>query len=140
MIIQWQTHTAKCMRQFHIFLNQTKTWLWIVCRFLCFYLFLPLFAWCDHNIVLQIKTKQFYDHIMQKVVKTGKKTEINKEFDFKFSLKLKNIWSCLISIKLYEFSLILQLTLIFWNKIMRVVVIFISWKLQLFQTPQLRSH
>ena len=24
--------------------------------------FLPVFAWCDHNIVVQIKTKQFYDH------------------------------------------------------------------------------
>ena len=34
--------------------------------------FLPVFAWCDHNIVLQIKTKQFYDHIMQKMIKTQK--------------------------------------------------------------------
>ena len=29
-------------------------------------------AWCDHKFFLQIKTKQFYDHIMQKLVKTGK--------------------------------------------------------------------
>ena len=33
---------------------------------------LPVFAWCDHNIVLPIKTKQFYDHIMQELVETGK--------------------------------------------------------------------
>jgi len=26
--------------------------------------FLPVFARCDHKIVLQIKTKQFYDHII----------------------------------------------------------------------------
>ena len=48
--------------------------------------FLPVFAWCDHKIVLQIKTKQFYDHIMQKLVKTGKNTEINKQSDVKFWL------------------------------------------------------
>ena len=34
--------------------------------------FLLIFTWCDHKIVLQIKTKQFYDHIMQKLVKTDK--------------------------------------------------------------------
>ena len=34
--------------------------------------YLPVFAWCDHKIVLQIKTNQFYDHIMQKLVKTDK--------------------------------------------------------------------
>ena len=48
--------------------------------------FLPVFAWCNHNIVLQIKTKQFYDHIMQKLVKTGKYTEINKQSYIKFWL------------------------------------------------------
>ena len=48
--------------------------------------FLPVFAYCDHNIVLQIKTKQFYDHIMQKLVQTGKYTEINKQFNVKFWL------------------------------------------------------
>ena len=62
------------MRQFHIFFNQAKNWHRIVCWFLCFYLFLPVFAWCDHNIVLQIKTKQFSDHIMQKLVKTQNST------------------------------------------------------------------
>ena len=43
--------------------------------------FLPVFPWCDHKIVLQMKTKQ-----MQKLVKTGKYTEINKQFDVKFWL------------------------------------------------------
>jgi hypothetical protein len=47
--------------------------------FSVFYLLLPVFAWCDHNIVLQIKTKQLYDHIKQKLLKTGKNTEINKQ-------------------------------------------------------------
>ena len=54
-----------------------------------FYLFLPAFAWCDHKIVLQIKKKQFYDHIMQKLVKTGKYTEINKQSNVKFWLNGK---------------------------------------------------
>ena len=62
------------MRQLHILFNETKTWHRIVCWFLWFYLFLPVFAWCDHKIVLQIITKQFYDHTMQKLIKTGKYT------------------------------------------------------------------
>jgi hypothetical protein len=45
--------------------------------------FLPVFALSDHNIVLQIKTKQFYDH---NHAKTGKNTEINKQSDVKFWL------------------------------------------------------
>ena len=40
--------------------------------FLFIYLFLPVFAFCAHKIVLQIKTKQFDYHIMQELVKTGK--------------------------------------------------------------------
>ena len=36
------------------------------------YLFLPVLACCDHKIVPQIKKKQFYDHNMQELVKTGK--------------------------------------------------------------------
>ena len=72
------------MRQFHIFFNQAKNWHKIVCWFLRFYLLLPVFAWCDHDIDLQIKTNQFYDHIMQKLVKKGKNTEINKQSDVKF--------------------------------------------------------
>ena len=55
-------------------------------EFSCFHLFLPVFVRCDHNIVLQIKTKQFSDYIMQKLVKTGKNTEINKYFDGNFWL------------------------------------------------------
>jgi hypothetical protein len=38
---------------------------------------LPVFARCEHRIVLQIKIKQFYDQIMQnwyKQVKTQKST------------------------------------------------------------------
>jgi hypothetical protein len=34
---------------------------------------------CAHKIVLQIKTKHFYEHIMQELAKTGKYTEINKQ-------------------------------------------------------------
>ena len=34
----------------------------------------PVFPLCDHKIVLQIKIKQFYGHVMQKLVKTGKNT------------------------------------------------------------------
>jgi hypothetical protein len=46
------------MRQLHILFNEAKTWHGIVCWFLCIYLFLPVFAWCDHKIVLQIKKNQ----------------------------------------------------------------------------------
>ena len=45
------------MRQLHISFNLAKTWYWIVRWFLCFWLFLPVFAWCDHKSVLQFKTK-----------------------------------------------------------------------------------
>ena len=34
--------------------------------------YLPVFALCAHKIVLQIKTKQLYELIMQKPVQTGK--------------------------------------------------------------------
>ena len=44
---------------------------------MCIYLFLPVFAWCAHKIVLFRSVEQFYEHIMQK---TGKnKIEWNKE-------------------------------------------------------------
>ena len=43
-------------------------------------------AWYDHKIVLFWSAEQFYDHIMQKLVKTGKNTEINKQSNVKFWL------------------------------------------------------
>ena len=68
------------------FFNQAKTWHRIVCWFLCIYLFLPVL----HDVIIKLlcrsKTKQFYHHIMQKLVKTGKtgkNTEINKQCDVK---------------------------------------------------------
>ena len=54
--------------------------------FLCIYLFLPVFAWCAHKIVLFRPAEQFYEHIMQKQVKTGKYTEIDKQSHVKFWL------------------------------------------------------
>ena len=36
--------------------------------------FLPVFAWCDHKIVLFWSAEQYYEHIMQKLVKTQKLT------------------------------------------------------------------
>ena len=60
------------MRQLQNLFNQSKTWHQIVGWFSWISLFLPVLAWCDHKIVLQIKTKQFYEHIMQKRVKMGK--------------------------------------------------------------------
>ena len=38
------------------------------------------------TIILQIKTKQFYGHNMQKLVKTSKNTEINKQSNVNFWL------------------------------------------------------
>ena len=48
--------------------------------------FWQVFAWCDHKIVFFWSAEQFYDHIMQKLVKTGKNTEVNKQSDVKFWL------------------------------------------------------
>ena len=50
--------------------------------------FLPVFAWCDHKIVLFWSAEQFCEHIMQTPVKTGKYTEINKQSDVKFWLNI----------------------------------------------------
>ena len=74
------------MRQLHILFNEAKTWHWIVCWFLWIYLFLPVFAWCAHKIVLFWSAEQFNEHIMQKLVKRGKFTEINIKSDVKFWL------------------------------------------------------
>ena len=49
-------------------------------------MFLQVFAWSDHKIVLFWSAEQFYEHIMQKPAKTGKYTEINKQSDVKFWL------------------------------------------------------
>ena len=50
-------------------------------EFTCFYQFL-------HDVLKELfsrlKKKQFYEHIMQKLVETGKYTEINKQFHVKF--------------------------------------------------------
>ena len=74
------------MRQLRILFNWAKTWHRIVCWFLCISLFLPVLAWCDHKIVFFWSAEQFYDHIMQELVKTGKYIEINKQSDVKFWL------------------------------------------------------
>ena len=57
------------MRQLQSLFKQSKTWHQIVCWFSQIPLFLPVLALCDHENVLQIKTKQFYDHIIQELVK-----------------------------------------------------------------------
>ena len=44
--------------------------------------FLPVFAWCDHKIVLFWSAEQFYDDVIQKLVKT----KINKQSDVMFWL------------------------------------------------------
>ena len=58
------------IRQLHSLFNHAKTWHGIVCWFLCIYLFLPVFAWCAHKMFLS--AEQFYEHIMQELVKTDK--------------------------------------------------------------------
>ena len=78
-------HVVCCLKTIHcIQLNQYETVSYFIqlsqnltsdCLLISvFYLFLPVFAWCDHRIVLQIKTEQFCDHIIQKLVKTQKLT------------------------------------------------------------------
>ena len=53
------------------------------CVFTWFYQFLHD---VDHKMVLFWSAEQLYDHIMQKLVKTGKSTEINKQSHIKFWL------------------------------------------------------
>ena len=74
------------MRQLQILIKSAKIWHRIVCWFSWIYLFLPVLAWCAHKIVLFWSAEQFYEHIMQKLVKTGKYTEINKQSHVKFWL------------------------------------------------------
>ena len=52
---------------------------------------------CNIKYCLQIKTKQFYDHILQKLVKTQKSTS-----NLMSNFGLNEIWSCLIFIQLYK--------------------------------------
>ena len=73
----WSTILSGCyilinMSQLQILFYETKTWHRIVWWFSWISLFLPVLAWSDHTSVLQIKTKHFYDQIMQKLVKIGK--------------------------------------------------------------------
>ena len=49
-------------------------------------LLISVFLPSDHKIVLFWSAEQFYDHIMQKPVKTGKNTEINQQSYVKFWL------------------------------------------------------
>ena len=59
-------------RQLHILYTQAKTWHLIVCWFSWISLNSPIFAWCDHKIVLFWSAEPFFDHIMQKVRNSGK--------------------------------------------------------------------
>ena len=85
------------MTQFHISFNYANFNIRLFvdfCVFTCFHQFL-------HDMIIKlfcINTKRFYDHIMQKVIKTGKYTEINKQSSL---AELNKIWNCLIFIKLY---------------------------------------
>ena len=45
-----------------------------------------------HTIVLLWSAEQFYEHIMQELVKTGKYTEINKQSDVKLWLNWIKFW------------------------------------------------
>ena len=56
------------------FIFKTKTWHEIVCWFSWIYLFLPVLAWCEHEIVLFWSAEQFYDYIMQKLGYSAKST------------------------------------------------------------------
>ena len=74
--------------------------------------FLPVFAWCDHKIVFDWSAEQFYDHIMQKLVRTGKNTEINKQSHVKFWLNWRKyetvsyLFSCIYSDDVQNYSFI----------------------------------
>ena len=76
------------------------------CLLIYVFLFLPVFVWCDHKIVLFWSAEQFYDHIMQKLVKTGKNTEFNKQSDVKFWLNWRNYGSVSYSFSCTKINLI----------------------------------
>ena len=40
--------------------------------------FVPVLAWLDRKIVLQIKTKQFYDQVMQELVQ-NREIQLNQQ-------------------------------------------------------------
>ena len=70
------------------------------------YLFLPVFARCAHKIVRQIKTKQFYDHIMQKL-----EIQLNQQtIRCQVLAVVKKIWSCIyveiVAEKVVKFALV----------------------------------
>jgi hypothetical protein len=71
------------MMQLHILFNQAKIWHQIVCWLLCF---LPVYTSFCIMWSLNCSAEQFCDHVMQKLIKTGKNTEINKQSDVKFWL------------------------------------------------------
>ena len=77
------------MRQLQILIISAKTWHRIVCWFSWISLFFAVLAWPDQKIVLLWSAEQFYDHIMQKRLKTGKNTEINKQSNVKFWLDFR---------------------------------------------------
>ena len=60
--------------------------------------YLPVFAWFDHKIVLFWSAGQFYDHNMWKKVKTGKKQKSTNNPMPTLAWWYK-IWTCLIFIK-----------------------------------------
>ena len=74
------------MRQLEILFYQAETWHRIVCWFSWISLFLPVLGWCDHKVVLFWYAEQFYDHIIQELVETGKFSQINKQSNVKFWL------------------------------------------------------
>ena len=77
------------MRQLQILIISAKTWHQIV------------LAWSDHKIFLQIKTKQFYDQVMQELRK-NREIQLNKQtIWWQVLADMIKIWICLIFIKLY---------------------------------------
>ena len=67
-------------------------------EFPCFY---AVLAWPDHEIVLQIKAKQFYDQVMQELGK-NREIQLNQQtIRCQVLADMIKIWSCLIFIKLY---------------------------------------
>ena len=67
-------------------------------EFPCFY---AVLAWPDHKIVLQIKAKQFYDQVMQELLK-NREIQLNQQtIRCQVLADMIKIWSCLIFIKLY---------------------------------------
>ena len=87
---------------------------------------LPVFAWCAQKVVLIWSAEEFNEHMMQKLVKTVKNTEIKKKkSNVKFCLELSHIYKAVLKFN-YHAELLLFLIFIFLLFVM-LLFLYFQW-------------